>query len=114
MKEMKLPTLEGSLLQQESLKTSSTTKIVDCILALKAYYEWTQSEGNGFWKYVGPLRTPMVPQKMGNFLQLQTPCVLLKDLEALPNSLVKNMDETLKTIDDIFQSKVSISIYGIY
>ena len=92
------------------------TKIVDYILALKAYYEWTQSEGNGFWKYASPLRTPMVPRSgnTGNFLQLPTPCVHVKEPEALPNSSVRNMDDRLKTLDGIFQSKVLISIYGVY
>ena len=94
----------------------STTKIVGCILALKAYYEWAQSEGNGFWKYEGPLRTPMVPRSgnIGNFLQLPTPCVHVKDPEALPNSSVRNMDDRLKTLDGIFQSKVLITIYVAY
>ena len=91
----------------------STTKIVDGILALKAYYEWTQSEGNGFWKYAGPLRTPMVSRSgnTGNFLQLPTPCVHVKEPKALPNLSVRNMDDRLKTPDDIFQSKLPITIY---
>ena len=52
VEEMQLPTFE-----QESLQPGSTciAKIVDCILALKAYYEWKQWGGNG------PLRTPTVP-----------------------------------------------------
>ena len=94
----------------------STIKIVDYILALKAYYEWTQSEGNGFWKYVGPLRTPMVPRSGNtrNFLQFPTPCVHVKEPKALPNSSVRNMDDRPKTLDDIFQSKLPITIYVAY
>ena len=67
VEEMKLTTFEASRLEQERLQSSSTTKIVDCILALKACYEWKQ--------YGSPLRTPMVPRKTLNFLQQSTPCV---------------------------------------
>lgn len=105
VEEMKLPTFEASHLEQESLQPGSTTKIVDCILALKAYYEWKQCGGNGSLKYAGPLRSPMVPRNSGNFLQHSTPCVPVKAPETLPNPSVGNMDEGEKRLDDIFQSK---------
>ena len=63
---MKLPTFQASQLEQEISQLGSITKIVNCILGLKDYYEWKQCEGNG-----APLRTPMVmvPRKMLNLLQ---------------------------------------------
>lgn len=87
------------------MQPGSTTKIVDCILALKAYYEWKQCGGNGSLKYAGPLRSPMVPRNSGNFLQQSTPCVPVKAPETFPNSSVGNMDEGEKRLDDIFQAK---------
>lgn len=90
---MKLPTFEATHLEQESLRPGSTTKIVDCILALKSYYEWKQCGGNGSWKYAGPLRSPMIPRSTGNFLQRSTPCVPVRDTETLPDLSVINMDD---------------------
>ena len=65
VKEMKLPTFEASQLEQESLQLGSTKKIVDCVLALKACYEWKQ--------YGGPFEDSLVPRKTWNFLQQSTP-----------------------------------------
>lgn len=40
------------------MDVGSTAKVVDCILALKSYYEWKQfSGGNGCYKYI---KSPMV------------------------------------------------------
>jgi len=103
--EMKLPTFEATHLEQESLRPGSTTKIVDCILALKSYYEWKQCGGNGSWKYAGPLKSPMIPRSTGNFLQRSTPCVAVSDTETLPDLSIINMDEGEKRLGDIFQSK---------
>jgi len=75
------------------LQLDSTTKIVDCILVLKAYYEWKQFGGNGSWKYAGPLRSPMVLQNTGNFLEQSTPCVPVRDPEIQPNPSIRNMYE---------------------
>eukprot|EP00253_Pinus_taeda_P031313 PITA_31313 len=102
---MKLPTFEATHLEQESLRPGSTTKIVDCILALKSYYEWKQCGGNGSWKYAGPLRSPMIPRSTGNLLQLSTPCVPVRDTETLPDLSIINMDDGEKRLGDIFQSK---------
>jgi len=85
IKEMKLPTFQASQLEQEISQLGSITKIVDCILALKAYYEWKQLEENG-----APLRTPMVmvPRETLNLLQHSTPCV------EITNPSVRNMDSS--------------------
>ena len=100
VEDMKLPTFEASHLEQESLQPGSTTKIVDCILALKVFYEWKQCGVNG-------LRSPMIPRNTGNFLQCSTPCVPVKAPETLPNPSVRSMDDGEKRSDDYspFQSQ---------
>ena len=52
VEKMKFPTFE-----QEILQPGSPANIVECILALNAYYEWKQCGENG------PLRIHMVPRK---------------------------------------------------
>ncbi|XP_020273059.1 kinesin-like protein KIN-14A isoform X1 [Asparagus officinalis] len=60
VEELKLPSFEASDLERDTLEAGSAGKIVDCILALKAYYEWKQSTGGcGAWKYA---KSPMIPQ----------------------------------------------------
>ncbi|KAI3466388.1 hypothetical protein Pfo_023051 [Paulownia fortunei] len=49
---MKLLTFEASDLE----KGGSSSKVVDCILCLRGYYEWKQSGGIGVWKYGGTVR----------------------------------------------------------
>lgn len=37
----------------------SSAKVVDCILALKAYHEWQLNGGQGLWKFTGqPYKSP--------------------------------------------------------
>ena len=33
-----------------------SSRIVNCVLALKSYYEWKQSGGNGIWKFGGNVK----------------------------------------------------------
>ncbi|KAL2945003.1 Kinesin-like protein KIN-14F [Bienertia sinuspersici] len=49
---MKLLTFEASDLE----KGGSSSKVVDCILCLKGYYEWKQAGGIGVWRYGGTVR----------------------------------------------------------
>ncbi|KAJ6417567.1 hypothetical protein OIU84_003319 [Salix udensis] len=49
VKDMKLLTFEASDLE----KGGSSSKVVDCILCLKGYYEWKQAGGIGVWRYGG-------------------------------------------------------------
>ncbi|XP_038720144.1 kinesin-like protein KIN-14L isoform X1 [Tripterygium wilfordii] len=58
VEELKLPAFEASDLERDTLELGSVSKVVDCILALKSYHEWKQTNGgNGFYKHV---RSPMV------------------------------------------------------
>lgn len=40
----------------------SSTKVVDCILCLKGYYEWKQAGGIGVWRYGGTVRIVSFPK----------------------------------------------------
>ncbi|KAI3471611.1 hypothetical protein Pfo_028261 [Paulownia fortunei] len=42
VEELKLPNFEASVFERENLEEGSSTKVVDCILALKDYHEWKQ------------------------------------------------------------------------
>ncbi|KAL8147318.1 uncharacterized protein LOC141706069 [Apium graveolens] len=49
--ELKLTTFEASVLERDNLEAGSSTKVVDCILELKALHDWKQMNGgNGFNK----------------------------------------------------------------
>ncbi|GFP92203.1 kinesin-4 [Phtheirospermum japonicum] len=63
VQELKLPNFEASVFERENLEVGSSTKVVDCILALKDYHEWKQmTGGNGFYK---PPRSPIVVHSSG-------------------------------------------------
>ncbi|XAR67331.1 Minus-end-directed kinesin ATPase [Bertholletia excelsa] len=55
---MKLLTFEASDLE----KGGSMSKVVDCILCLKGYYEWKQAGGIGVWRYGGTVRITSFPK----------------------------------------------------
>ncbi|KAK4341943.1 hypothetical protein RND71_037759 [Anisodus tanguticus] len=55
---MQLLTFEASDLE----KGGSSSKVVDCILCLKGYYEWKQAGGIGVWKYGGTVRITSCPK----------------------------------------------------
>ncbi|AAF02812.1 kinesin-like protein [Arabidopsis thaliana] len=50
---LRLPGFEASDLEKDNLESGSVTKVVDCILGLKAYHECKlPSNGNGLYKHV--------------------------------------------------------------
>lgn len=74
--QMGLPTFEASDLEQGG----KSSRIVNCILALKSYSERKQTGGNGAWKFGGNLK-PITSGK--NFMR--------KNSEPFKNSLSRNM-----------------------
>ncbi|KAL8489514.1 hypothetical protein ACS0TY_025431 [Phlomoides rotata] len=63
VKELKLPVFDASVFERENLEDGSSTKVVDCILELKAYHEWKQmTGGNGIFK---PTRSPLIMNSAG-------------------------------------------------
>ncbi|TKY61548.1 Kinesin-4 protein [Spatholobus suberectus] len=60
VEEMGLPTFEASDLEQGG----KSSRIVNCVLALKSYAEWKLGGGNGSWKYGGvPNQKPPISGK---------------------------------------------------
>ncbi|KAI3829565.1 hypothetical protein L1987_03691 [Smallanthus sonchifolius] len=53
-----LPTFEASDLEQGG----KSSRIVNCVLALKSYSEWKQTGGHGTWKFGGTVK-PTTPNK---------------------------------------------------
>ncbi|KAI5058680.1 hypothetical protein GOP47_0026850 [Adiantum capillus-veneris] len=59
VEELKLPSFQASDLEKGSLQTGSSAKVVNCILALKAYHEWQLKGGQGLWRFAGaPYKSP--------------------------------------------------------
>uniref|UniRef100_A0A7N0TSM4 Uncharacterized protein n=1 Tax=Kalanchoe fedtschenkoi TaxID=63787 RepID=A0A7N0TSM4_KALFE len=52
VQEMGIPAFDSSDLEQGG----TSARVVNCVLALKSYYEWKQSGGNGVWKYGGNIK----------------------------------------------------------
>ncbi|XP_057818675.1 kinesin-like protein KIN-14L isoform X2 [Cryptomeria japonica] len=98
VEELKLPTFEASDLEQGSLQPGSTTKIVDCILALKSYHEWKKSGGNGSWKYTGLLKSPMFLRNAGS-PQCTSSCMVTKGFENLSNLIDGSMQKNCRQLD---------------
>lgn len=38
------------------IQGGKSSRVVNCVLALKSYYEWKQSGGNGVWKFGGNVK----------------------------------------------------------
>ncbi|XP_071687055.1 kinesin-like protein KIN-14I [Rutidosis leptorrhynchoides] len=74
--QMGLPTFEASDLEQQG----KSSRIVNCILALKSYSDWKQAGCNGAWKYSGNSRA-VASNK--NFIR--------KNSEPFNSSLSRNM-----------------------
>ncbi|KAG8389528.1 hypothetical protein BUALT_Bualt02G0238700 [Buddleja alternifolia] len=53
VQELGMPTFEASDLEQGG----KSSRIVNCVLALKSYSEWKQTGGNGVWKFGGNVKT---------------------------------------------------------
>ncbi|XP_078436131.1 kinesin-like protein KIN-14I isoform X2 [Wolffia australiana] len=70
-----LPTFEASDLE----KGGKCTRVVNCVLALKSYFEWKEMGGTGAWKYGGNLKTA----GSGNYF-------IRKNSELFMNSFLKN------------------------
>lgn len=63
VEDLKLPAFEASVFERDNIEAGSSTKVVDCILELKAYHEWKQMTGGvGCYK---PLRSPLLTPSRG-------------------------------------------------
>ncbi|KAM3234571.1 kinesin-like protein KIN-14L [Capsicum annuum] len=74
--DLKLPAFEASIFERDNIEAGSSTKVVDCILELKAYHEWKQMTGGvGCYK---PLRSPLLTPSIGR-IQEQTHVTIISD-----------------------------------
>ncbi|XP_047261537.1 kinesin-like protein KIN-14L [Capsicum annuum] len=74
--DLRLPAFEGSIFERDNIEVGSSTKVVDCILELKAYHEWKQMTGGvGCYK---PLRSPLLTPSRGR-IQEQTHVTINSD-----------------------------------
>ncbi|XP_022039724.1 kinesin-like protein KIN-14I isoform X2 [Helianthus annuus] len=74
VEQMGLPTFEASDLEQGG----KTSRIVNCVLALKSYSEWKQTGGHGTWRFGGTVK-PSTPSKS----------IVRKNSDPFSNSLSK-------------------------
>ncbi|XP_063943144.1 kinesin-like protein KIN-14I [Daucus carota subsp. sativus] len=82
---MGIPTFEASDLEQGG----KTSRLVNCVLAMKSYSEWKDRGGHGVWKYGGNLK--------------QSPCTkqfVLKNSDAFMNSFMKSLSSE-KSLDGL-------------
>ncbi|GMP87555.1 hypothetical protein CsSME_00039878 [Camellia sinensis var. sinensis] len=84
VQEMGLPTFEASDLEQGG----KSSRVVNCILALKSYSDWKQSGGNGVWKFGGNLK-PVTSGKQ----------FLHKNSDPFTGSLSRNLSMSEKSLN---------------
>ncbi|KAK2418764.1 P-loop nucleoside triphosphate hydrolase superfamily protein with CH (Calponiny) domain-containing protein [Trifolium repens] len=92
VQEIGIPTFEASDLEQGG----KSSRIVNCILALKSYGEWKQNGANGVWKFGGNLK-PTISSKY----------FVRKNSEPFTNSLSRTSsinEKTLATLSSDFES----------
>ncbi|XP_042501652.1 kinesin-like protein KIN-14I [Macadamia integrifolia] len=87
VQDMRLPTFEASDLEQGG----KSSRIVNCVLALKSYSDSKQCGGNRMWKFGGNLK----PTSSGKF-------VVRKNSELFTNSLSRNQSMSEKSVDGSF------------
>ncbi|KAI6694661.1 hypothetical protein NL676_022371 [Syzygium grande] len=84
VQEMGLPTFEASDLEQGG----KTSRIVNCVLALKSFADWKQTGGNGVWKFGSNVK-PAISCK--SFVR--------KNSEPFSNSLSRNSSMNEKSLN---------------
>ncbi|KAI4372292.1 hypothetical protein MLD38_010539 [Melastoma candidum] len=87
LEELGIPTFEASDLEQGG----KTVRIVNCVLALKAYSEWKQGGGSGSWKFSAGSLKPATPAK--HFIR--------KKLELFTSSLSRTSSSSEKSLANL-------------
>ncbi|XP_031102196.1 kinesin-like protein KIN-14L isoform X4 [Ipomoea triloba] len=96
VEELKLPAFEASVFNRDNIEAGSSTKVVDCILALKAYNEWRQlTGGNGFYK---PPRSPLAISSVGR-INARAPVVVNSDSRRRLDMSVGSQKELTAEVD---------------
>ncbi|XP_078443178.1 kinesin-like protein KIN-14A isoform X2 [Wolffia australiana] len=110
VEEMKLPAFESSDLEKEALDSGSTSKIVDCVLALKSFHEWkSYNGGNKFSNYT---KSPVVlnpPCKFSSSESERRKRLDLISVGSSNNQQAYNEDLLVEALcDHIFRSKENV------
>lgn len=104
IEELKLPTFEASDLERDVLEAGAVARIVDCILALKAFNEYKQMGGNGYLKQA---RSPMVLQSANRIhSQASSDSCRRLDMSTCPKQVPANGD-MIKILEDSFTKVLS-------
>ncbi|KAK4418097.1 Kinesin-like protein KIN-14I [Sesamum alatum] len=88
--EMGMPTFEASDLEQGG----KSSRVVNCVLALKSYNEWKQTGGNGVWKFGGNVKTTTSGKQF-----------VRKNSEPFTNSLSRTMSSNEKSLNGVCTDK---------
>ncbi|KAI3693794.1 hypothetical protein L1987_76746 [Smallanthus sonchifolius] len=99
VEQMGLPTFEASDLEQGG----KSSRIVNCILALKSYNDWKQTGGNGAWKFGGNLK-PVTSGK--NFIR--------KNSDPFKNSLLRNISMNEASMNAQLLEPENIEMVGLH
>ncbi|KAK4406975.1 Kinesin-like protein KIN-14I [Sesamum angolense] len=84
--EMGMPTFEASDLEQGG----KSSRVVNCVLALKSYNEWKQTGGNGVWKFGGNVKTTTSGKQF-----------VRKNSEPFTSSLSRTMSSNEKSLNGV-------------
>ncbi|KAL3814653.1 hypothetical protein ACJIZ3_015921 [Penstemon smallii] len=84
IEQMGIPAFEASDLEQGG----KSSRIVNCVLALKSYNDWKQQGGNGVWKFSGNTKPPSVCKQF-----------VMKNSDLFMNSISRNSSTGEKSID---------------
>ncbi|XP_024014906.1 kinesin-like protein KIN-14L [Eutrema salsugineum] len=114
LEQLRLPGFEASDLEKDNLESGSVSKVVDCILGLKAYHESKMtSSGNGFYKHIKTPTFQLSASKIHPLSASKTSRHL--DMSSLRdnNDCTDDESDKLKVIaklvaDHIFNSKENI------
>ncbi|GAB2267043.1 hypothetical protein Dimus_002026 [Dionaea muscipula] len=107
VKELKLPAFDASDLETEAYEAGSAGRVVDCILALKAYHEWRQiNGGNGVSKCT---KSPLLPNsRSGNFSRP----LKLSSANAHRHLNMPIVDESLSLEDSVVKALADCMVNG--
>lgn len=72
-----------------------SSRVVNCVLALKSYYEWKQSGGNGVWKFGGNVKTTTTSGKQ----------FVRKNSEPFTSSLSRSTSANEKSLNGVCTDK---------
>ncbi|KAK4476720.1 hypothetical protein RD792_015880 [Penstemon davidsonii] len=86
IEQMGIPAFEASDLEQGG----KSSRIVNCLLALKSYNDWKQQGGDGVWKFSGNTKPPSVGKQF-----------FMKNSDLFMNSISRNSSTGEKSIDSL-------------